>query len=104
MTIIDATDSSGRSVRLQIDGATVRAIYDDALVDVLPALGDVDVQRVSHVEPYDGSGGTRFAERHPGVQWTADMRPVDGPVLGPFKTRQAALGAERQWLREQRGL
>ena len=28
----------------------------------------------------------------------ADMGPSDGPVLGPFKSRSEALGAERGWL------
>ena len=30
--------------------------------------------------------------------WWADMGPVDGPVLGPFKNRTEALVAERGWL------
>ncbi|MEN9664013.1 MAG: hypothetical protein RLZZ326_376, partial [Planctomycetota bacterium] len=42
--------------------------------------------RASHVEP-DADGN-----------WGADMGPVDGPVLGPFKNRSEALGAERGWL------
>jgi hypothetical protein len=49
----------------------------------LRALGKLQITRASHVEPdYDGN-------------WWADMRPVDGPVLGPFGTRGEALGAER---------
>ena len=30
--------------------------------------------------------------------WWADMGPVDGPVLGPFRNRTEALTAERGWL------
>jgi hypothetical protein len=30
--------------------------------------------------------------------WWADMGPVDGPVLEPFRSRTEALGAERGWL------
>jgi len=30
--------------------------------------------------------------------WWADMGPIDGPVLGPFRSRTEALGAERGWL------
>jgi hypothetical protein len=67
------------------DGS-VQAIYSDALVDVLDALGAVRVQRASHVEP-DGHGG-----------WAADMSPVGGPVLGPFRLRRDALAAEVAWL------
>lgn len=76
---------------IEADG-TVRAVYDDALTDLLDPA-DTHVRRASHVEPVPGG-------------WTADMRPVGGPVIGqffpgqvfPFKTRAAALAAEREWL------
>jgi hypothetical protein len=32
-------------------------------------------------------------------EWTADLAPVNGPVLGQFPTRSAALAAELDWLR-----
>lgn len=62
----------------------LRAIYDEAID--LVALGAMEVRRASHVEP-DGAG-----------QWWADLRPVDGPVLGPFPRRSSALAAEVSWL------
>lgn len=65
---------------------TLQAIYDEA-VD-LQQIGGVSIKRASHVEP---------AAENPG-QWTADLRPVGGPVLGPFATRRAALDAEIAWL------
>ncbi len=65
------------------DGVT-RCIYDEALD--LRELGKLRITRASHVEP-DAEG-----------YWWADMGPVDGPVLGPFRSRTAALGAERRWL------
>ena len=103
MTIIDGTNDCGDNVRLLIDGSTVRAVYSDALMDALDALGPVVVKRASRVEPAAGGG------------WIADMAPSKGPVLfehidserkvtRSFRTRQAALDAERQWLREQKGL
>ncbi|MEN9665010.1 MAG: hypothetical protein RLZZ326_1373 [Planctomycetota bacterium] len=62
----------------------VRCIYDESLD--LRALGKLQITRASHVEPdLDGN-------------WWADMGPVEGPVLGPFRTRGEALGAERGWL------
>ncbi len=68
---------------IQPDG-TVRAIYDETIP--LAALGSVDIQRASHVEPTtDG-------------RWTADLSPVGGPKLGPFAHRSEALDAEQQWL------
>jgi hypothetical protein len=57
-------------------------------------------------------GTVMSVEPHPTKNgWLADMRPVDGPVLGangtssePFKTRAEALAAEREWLRKEKGL
>ncbi|MGH7358818.1 MAG: hypothetical protein ACREJR_08390 [Candidatus Rokuibacteriota bacterium] len=71
-------------VWIQPDG-TVRFLYDDALRGLL-ALGPPTIRRASHVEPT------------PDGQWTADLGPMDGPVLGPFETRAAALDTERAWL------
>jgi hypothetical protein len=65
-------------------GGTVRCVYDEAFD--LRKLGKPNIERGSHVEP-TASG-----------QWTADLSPVDGPVLGPFDHRTAALAAEQQWL------
>ena len=63
---------------------TARCIYDEALD--LRALGKLQITRASHVEP-DAEG-----------YWSADMGPSGGPVLGPFRSRKDALGAEREWL------
>ena len=64
----------------------IRCVYGE---DVnLPQLGRLSIQRGSHVEPTaDG-------------QWTADLSPVNGPVLGPFTSRADALAAEQVWLLE----
>ena len=62
----------------------VRCVYDDALE--LAQLGRLNIRRASHVEPNDNG------------QWLADLSPVAGPVLGPFRMRGQALSAERQWL------
>lgn len=79
----------------------IQAIYSDDLAELF--AGDaLTTRRASHVEP-NGDG------------WTADMRPVGGPVLyasgpcdgdacefcRPFTTRQAALDAEVAWIRAQ---
>ena len=52
----------------------------------LRELGKLQITRASHVEP-DRDGF-----------WWADMGPVDGPVLGPFRNRTEALGAERGFI------
>ena len=65
-------------------GGDVRCIYDEALE--LHEIGKLQITRASHVEP-DRDGF-----------WWADMGPVDGPVLGPFRSRTKALQAERSWL------
>jgi hypothetical protein len=63
----------------------VRFIWSDALQPLL-ALGKAVIRRASHVEP------TAVG------QWTADLSPVGGPLLGPFTFRQDALDAEVDWL------
>ena len=71
---------------LFVDSAgDIRCIYGEELD--LRELGQLTITRASHVEP-DRDGF-----------WWADMGPVRGPVLGPFKNRTEALGAEREWLK-----
>jgi hypothetical protein len=62
----------------------VRCVYDETIS--LSQLGSLTIARGSHVEPTsDGN-------------WLADLSPVNGPTLGPFACRSAALEAERNWL------
>ncbi len=63
---------------------SVRCVYGENID--LHALGNVAITRGSHVEP-DQQG-----------RWFADLAPVDGPKLGPFDLRTAALDAEVAWL------
>lgn len=60
-------------------------IYSDEMKSLLEE-GQATVTRASHVEP------------HPDGGWTADMGPVNGPILGPFNFRQTALNEEVDWL------
>lgn len=62
-------------------------LWSDDLQPLL-ALGAPQIRRVSHVEPT------------PDGEWTADMAPVGGPVLGPYPLRIDALRAEAEWLDE----
>lgn len=64
----------------------IRCVYGEELN--LHQLGRLSIQRGSHVEP--SSDG----------QWTADLAPVNGPILGPFSSRAEALTAEQTWLLE----
>ncbi len=63
---------------------SVRCLYSDALE--LDRIGRLTISRGSHVEPT------------PDGQWTADMSPVCGPVLGPYRSRRDALAAEVNWI------
>lgn len=75
-------------MELVVDAAgEVRCIYDEGID--LREIGTLKITRASHVEP-DSDGN-----------WWADMGPVGGPVLGPFKSRSEALVAEREWLSAQ---
>ena len=63
---------------------TIRCLYDESLN--LCAFGQPEIQRGSYVEPStDG-------------KWRADLAPVCGPVLGPYRLRSEALRAEVAWL------
>ena len=70
-------------ILIQPDGL-LRCLYGESLD--LSALGRLQIQRGSHVEP-DEQGC-----------WWADLCPVSGPRLGPFDRRSQALEAEREWL------
>ena len=67
-------------------GGDVRCIYGEELD--LREIGKLQITRASHVEP-DRDGF-----------WWADMAPSGGPMLGPFRNRTEALGAERVWLQD----
>jgi len=64
----------------------VHCLYDESLD--LSALGRLTIRRASHVEPTDDG------------QWTADLSPIDGPVLGPFGLRSDAVAAEVRWIED----
>ena len=87
-----------KEVAVNIDGGILAFIYDDELAS-LTDEGVTSIRRVSHVEPVDLSDNGEGD-----MGWTADMSPVNGPVLGPFATRGAALAAEVNWLKTRRGL
>jgi hypothetical protein len=63
----------------------LRFLYDDSLRELM-TLGKATVTRVSDVEPTEKG------------EWTADLSRVGGPLLGPFKFREEALTAEKEWL------
>ena len=62
----------------------IRCLYEEAID--LTALGRPAITRASNVEP------------DPDGQWWADLSPVEGPTLGPYRLRTEALGAEHTWL------
>ena len=67
-------------------GGVITTIYDEAID--LGAIGQRRIIRASHVEPDDRG------------HWFAAI--VDGPTLGPFERRSAAIDAEVRWLTQHR--
>ena len=86
------------TLAIVIRGGVVRHLYHDAAPT--RGVGPAAVTRASHVEPAtitptpgeEGPPPTGWAG------WETDLTPSNGPVLGPFPTREAALAAEREWL------
>ena len=70
---------------VQPNGA-IHCLYDESID--LSTVGQLSIRRASHVEP-DANG-----------QWSADLSPMEGPVLGPFSRRSDALTAERDWIED----
>ena len=66
------------------EDGTLRFLYADRMRELLEE-GEAAIRRASHVEPE-------------GIQWTADLSPVGGPILGPYPTREEALSEEVRWL------
>lgn len=81
----DKRNPSPRAPELAVlaDGS-LAFLWDDQL-QPLSDLGEVTIRRASHVEPEDGG-------------WIADLSPMGGPRLGPYRLRGEALAAEREWL------
>jgi hypothetical protein len=65
-------------------GGEIICLYSESLD--LSALGSLAIRRASHVEP-DERG-----------KWWADLVPLAGPRLGPFRVRSEALRAESEWI------
>jgi hypothetical protein len=80
-------------IRITFKDGLMTFVWDDALAPLVAEGEFGRPVRVSEVE-------------HDGCGWTADMTLAGAPgvVLGPFPLRQQALDAEREWLRENRGL
>ena len=70
-------------LRVDPDGS-VRCVYAEAID--LSLLGSVSIRRAGRVEP-DRSGN-----------WWADLAPLKGPRLGPYRRRSDALAAEAAWV------
>jgi hypothetical protein len=65
-------------------GGAVRCVYSEEID--LTVLGSPAIIRASQVEP-DQQG-----------RWWADLSPIQGPLMGPFRHRSEALAAEHSWL------
>ena len=91
-----------------ISKQNMRLIHSEEGLAAAQSLGGVDpvIRRASNVDPTGDLSPTAFLwlahrniETLSPADWWGDMLPVNGPVLGPFKTRQEALDAETTWLK-----
>jgi hypothetical protein len=74
-------------MRLLVDClGNVTCVYAEAID--LALVGPLSIRRAGRVEP-DAAG-----------RWWADLGPVGGPPLGPYRRRSEALAAEARWLDE----
>ena len=65
---------------------TINCIYTDDIRFLISSAQQVNIRRVSNVEPTtDG-------------QWVADMSPIDGPESPAFDRRADALTWEKDWI------
>ncbi len=73
-------------IKIETDG-TIKMLYTETVN--ISNLGKItEIRRASHVEPTAK------------MQWTADMGPSGGILMGPFDARSEALDAEREWLED----
>jgi len=91
---------------VKADGTIVNLLEDEQ--PWLNAIGEVAaITRNSHVETRDSLSpeARAYLQKHCQVRirpemWWADMLPVGGPVLGPYPTKDAAIAAELEYMRE----
>jgi hypothetical protein len=102
---------------IEFDQAGAANFVLDDSTRALTELGKATIERASHVVPsgffkrltfrvlrrlFGDCGRLANWTRSWQNSWQAEM--VGGPVLRGYATRQAALQAERDWIRENRGL
>ena len=81
----------------------IRAVYDEELNRLLKEIGSVSTERASYVEtirnlPEDIAD--QIENKDPSLWWVS-FRPIhDETLLGPFETREEALRAEADYLRQ----
>lgn len=88
----------------------VRFLYHEGLSAAMSDVATVQTFRASRCEPASELSLEERAQAvpvydqsqlgQPGTWFYADMRPVAGPIFGPFPGRQAALDYEVRWLED----
>lgn len=98
---VDAERHRPMVARINTAGELVLEWQDEIADEGLSNLRETAIARESYVEPApmriekEGNDSTGWGWTW---GWTADLSPVDGPVLGPFAVKSDALEAERNWL------
>ena len=90
---------------------TASHIHNEELAELMSGVGECQIKRASHVEPYGSLPVAAWGlialavvagekQQPKPNDWFSDLTVSGGPVAGPFPTRDAALKYEREWLEQ----
>jgi len=97
-------------VKIDENGVVMHITTDNLKIE---HSGECEVKRASHVEPWSClsmDAQNMWIKDHPYYnekliekdKWFVDLRPLGGPVVGPYVNRLAALDFEQQWIEKNR--
>lgn len=85
---------ASQNIKILIKGGKLITLYDDEVARELQKdlKATAEIKRVSHVEPVPGE--------RTNIEFTADLSPIQGPILTGFPTYKEAVNAEIEWIQK----